>query len=556
MRSIAVAALWLVSAAAAGTHTNPLSPLPGRENDPVTPLVFDQEAYAALKGAAKVTFDNFPIGGGQTVTLELHAVEVLGEGARVVVSSGEGDREAARPDVVLLAGGVAGVPGATAFLGLSPFGSGGIIEVDGHRHILSSGPFGAGLDPVVYDMDALPEGAIQWREFTCGADLLNQPGKAVAAWRGGGGGVSALPCRVAKVAVESDYEYTLNAFGGSTDAAAAYALVLMGADSEIYTREINTRFEVTFLRVWVDDSDMYSGPSSIDRLYQMQEHWSANMGQVDRTITHMLTAVRGDTGGVAWLGVLCDKDFGYGLSDYIEGFFPYPLIDHSHQNWDLMVTAHEIGHNFGSPHTHDVQPPVDGCGLGDCSQKDQGTIMSYCHTCQGGMSNISLNLHPRMINEEIVPYLDGNNGCKLIQKDPGIFQQPEDAQSCPGGEVTFLVLPLGDPNPAYQWRKDGVDIPGADEFSYTIQSVTPDDEGGYSVVVSNACAEVVSETATLDVVVCGADLNGDCELDLFDFLAFQNLFADGDPTADCDQSGALDLFDFLCFQNLFADGCG
>jgi hypothetical protein len=54
---------------------------------------------------------------------------------------------------------------------------------------------------------------------------------------------------------------------------------------------------------------------------------------------------------------------------------------------------------------------------------------------------------------------------------------------------------------------------------------------------------------------CYADLDGDGALTIFDFLAFQNAFASGDPVADCDGDGALTLFDFLCFQNSFAAGC-
>ncbi len=554
MRIASAVILTLAASAFAGTHPLPLVPVPGQEEAAVTPLAFDAEAYGLLKGSDRVALDGFPIGGGRTVDLELHAVEVLAPGARIVVASAAGEREVPRPDLVLLSGTVVGHAGGTAFLSLSPEACNGIIEIDGHRYIISPGPAGAGLPTVVFDMDGLPEGAINWRDFTCGTDLLRQPPQP-AALGGDSGGVTDLPCRVAKVAVESDYEYTLNAFGGHTDLAAAYALTLMAADSEIYTREINTRFEVTFLRVWADDTDMYTGPSSVDRLSQMRDYWAVNMKQVDRTITHMLTAVRGDTGGVAWLGVLCSKDWGYGLSDYIDGFFPYPLKDHHWQNWDLMVTAHEIGHNFGAPHTHDLQPPIDGCGLGDCAQRWEGTIMSYCHTCEGGMNNISLNLHPRMIAEQIVPYLQNNKGCKLEKTAPSIFEQPKGKTVCSGGQVTFSVIPIGDYNPNYQWRKDGKNIQGADEISYTIQGVTGEDEGAYSVVVSNLCGSATSDPAVLNVIVCAADMNGDCVLDVFDFLAFQNLFVARDPLADCDGDGGHDLFDFLCFQNRFAEGC-
>jgi Cytochrome c554 and c-prime len=48
-------------------------------------------------------------------------------------------------------------------------------------------------------------------------------------------------------------------------------------------------------------------------------------------------------------------------------------------------------------------------------------------------------------------------------------------------------------------------------------------------------------------------------LDIFDFLAFQNLFVSNDPYAcDCDTStgsGICDIFDFLCFQDAFVAGC-
>ena len=54
---------------------------------------------------------------------------------------------------------------------------------------------------------------------------------------------------------------------------------------------------------------------------------------------------------------------------------------------------------------------------------------------------------------------------------------------------------------------------------------------------------------------CRADIDGDGQLTIFDFLAFQNLFAAGDLRADFDGDGQLTIFDFLQFQNEFAEGC-
>ncbi|OAB60059.1 hypothetical protein AY599_02930 [Leptolyngbya valderiana BDU 20041] len=54
---------------------------------------------------------------------------------------------------------------------------------------------------------------------------------------------------------------------------------------------------------------------------------------------------------------------------------------------------------------------------------------------------------------------------------------------------------------------------------------------------------------------CPADLDGDGELTIFDFLAFQNLFDAMDPRADFDGDGTFTIFDFLAFQNAFDAGC-
>lgn len=54
---------------------------------------------------------------------------------------------------------------------------------------------------------------------------------------------------------------------------------------------------------------------------------------------------------------------------------------------------------------------------------------------------------------------------------------------------------------------------------------------------------------------CPADLDGDGDLTVFDFLEFQNLFDAGDARADFSYDRTLDIFDFLEFFNQFEDGC-
>ncbi len=66
---------------------------------------------------------------------------------------------------------------------------------------------------------------------------------------------------------------------------------------------------------------------------------------------------------------------------------------------------------------------------------------------------------------------------------------------------------------------------------------------------------LVNAEAALDVGGCIPDFDGDGELTIFDFLAFQSAFATGDTKADVNGDGILNIFDFLEFQNLFVTGC-
>jgi len=55
---------------------------------------------------------------------------------------------------------------------------------------------------------------------------------------------------------------------------------------------------------------------------------------------------------------------------------------------------------------------------------------------------------------------------------------------------------------------------------------------------------------------CEADVNEDGELNVLDFVAFQELWQAGDPLGDCDGNGVFNVLDFVCYQLLFVEGCG
>lgn len=54
---------------------------------------------------------------------------------------------------------------------------------------------------------------------------------------------------------------------------------------------------------------------------------------------------------------------------------------------------------------------------------------------------------------------------------------------------------------------------------------------------------------------CLADCDANGELNVLDFVCFQQLFQSGDTNADCDGNGVLNVLDFVCFQQAFQAGC-
>ncbi|MCA9290693.1 MAG: hypothetical protein KDA25_06170 [Phycisphaerales bacterium] len=420
---------------------SPLRARPGPADQIVRTLDLDAEALAAVRGRDHALVRGLPLPGGEVADALLRRVDVLEPGARLVVSHLDArgrlvERPLARPDTPILAGTLADNPDARIVLALSERGVDGLLVRAGETVIFSSGPRGRGLDPVVFRAEDLPHGLIDWTTGVCRADEIDQPlVDAVPANPAGGiAGGGSPPCRQAAIALETDTEY-LAAFGGDTGAAATYALLLATASSEIYTGQTNLHLTISFLRLW-DGPDPWDGPGAGDQLTQFRDYWVANMGGVDRVLAHFLSP-RGLGGGVAWLGAVCNESFGYAVSGNLNTFFPYPLVDHSGQNWDIMVFTHELGHNFGAPHTHNYEPPLDGCGLGDCSEAYGSTIMSYCHTCPGGMSNMVLQFHPTNV-ATILSFLD--DACDLTPGATGPAAIPDYVTTPVDVPITIDVL--------------------------------------------------------------------------------------------------------------------
>lgn len=86
----------------------------------------------------------------------------------------------------------------------------------------------------------------------------------------------------------------------------------------------------------------------------------------------------------------------------------------------------------------------------------------------------------------------------LLLPIPEITKHPTDTTLCSGGDVVFRVGASG-PALSYQWRKDGIDIPGATDSTLALSSVTFNDGGAYDVIVSGGLCSAASNRAVLGV---------------------------------------------------------
>lgn len=382
---------------------------------PFVRLTIDAELLDMLDRAGAAVVESVPIAPDEWVDMRLERVEVFTDNAILRVNTADGVRTLPRPSTRVFRGTVLGEEGSAAFFSFSEsLGAVGFISSEAGEHVLSSGPVGGGHPPVIYrvERDAVEALNLLWHGCSAG-ELAHEHAlvpEGLAGGFDGPGERGGPPCRVAEIAWDTDEDFLNDMFNGDAEAATAYIELLTGANSEIYSRDVNTRMVISYLKLW-ETGQPWTADSVTGLLFEFRDFWRDNRQDVDRTLAHILSP-RPLGGGVAWVDRLCSRRFGYSASAHINGFFPYPLQDNHGQNWDMMVTAHEMGHNFGTLHTHDgYDPPIDGCGSNDCTNANQGTIMSYCHICSGGMSNIRLRFHPRVI-DRILDRLDATS-CDL-----------------------------------------------------------------------------------------------------------------------------------------------
>jgi len=405
----ALAATLVVSGTAVSQSnvSFPMTPRSAGGVDSITDLPaleLDAVASRALMQRDTVVLTGLDLPGGARVDLSLSQVDLDRLGFGFVVDGMPAPGLLDGLDLSVWMGSVVGDPASEVVLSFSSRGARGWVTTDGEvTHLMPQPGFGndwtSPYSLMARESD-LTERGLSLGDF-CGAEQLDAEAKAPGIAPQStpdsfaGGSCDVLEC---KIAIETDFQ--LYQIFGDLGAETAYVTTLLAAASARYEEQIDTVLTYPYLQFYTTAGDPWNTPdiggSSIDMLNEFVSAWAGNV-PAGGVLGHMLSGANLG-GGVAYLGVLCDtaQSNSFAVSGNISGATPFP-ISVSPLNWDFMVFTHETGHNFNSPHTHDYSPQIDNCAGGSCITN--GTIMSYCHQCPGGLSNITTYFNdPTVVN--------------------------------------------------------------------------------------------------------------------------------------------------------------
>lgn len=229
-------------------------------------------------------------------------------------------------------------------------------------------------------------------------------------------------CKRTQISVRADYELYLK-FGKNPQVLGNYIVGLFNQVNALYRRE---DIQITLSEIIINTlPDGFTHTSANADLNTLKTKYKNFKGNIQLCLSGYSNKGKATLGGVAYINALCLKSYAFAFAN-IDGNYK----SFQEYSYDVFLAAHELGHVFGSRHTHacvwgpNKNQALDNCSLteGGCKpgpKPFKGSIMSYCHL--SGNPGIDLligfgqepgDLIRQNVNNSncLVSYTPGNNG--------------------------------------------------------------------------------------------------------------------------------------------------
>jgi hypothetical protein len=295
---------------------------------------------------------------------------------------------------------------------------------------------------------------------------------------------------------------------GFGDEAGEYHVVVANASGSINSRvaQLTLRAKVPGLfNTGVDDSGNALADGVVDAHYTLVVNADGPAPETFVQNSAAFPIVAGpwtaNTAGAKWIGPRFDTSAAAGLAQG-NGIYVYRTtfdltgIDRS----SVVITGGWAVDNNG------VSIKVNGIATGLVNGNGFGgltpfTINSLNASFVDGVNTLEFEVQNADAAAGYTGLYVGNlkGLAELPGTPPGITTQPQSQLAGTGETISLSVVASGSSPIAYQWRKNGNDIEGAQAAIYTIPSVAKTDAGTYSVYISNPVGNITSGDAVLTV---------------------------------------------------------
>lgn len=442
---------------------------------------------------------------------------------------------------------------------------------------------------------------VDWGDLSCGVDDVAGPGNNLGIL-----GPSPAAVKVAELGLDSDYQFFDLLANDNVDTAIQQIELIINAMDNIYENDVEIMFEIKTIIIRDNPNDPYNGTDAGGLLNQVRAEWLTNQTAIKHDLAQMVSGVNfaGSTIGIAWVGSVCTTNR-YSTIQAVNLSLP----------GRIGVSAHEIGHNFNAQHCDGFNPCNIMCsGLGGCS----GNISTFAPVSKSAILNFK-NLINNCLDDPILPppppvqtnlpFLENAEDFVLDVAQWYVVEGADTsgaASNPPSGFVSVLMN-ADDTITTQQIKTLDLLNPPMTPFYLSFWSETTQMEGGETLLIEYF-SELQQQWLVLDTIVadsgsmntfelfeyempvqaygdvlqvrftvdndaadswflddisvsvesvggCAGDFNGDGQLNVLDFVAYQTAFINEDPAADCDDNGQFNVLDFVCFQAAFTAGC-